>query len=90
LTLGIKPIFALYTSEFAVASRRIFVKTGFIAVRTFEMNPKQVESAHVNQTVLSRLLGYGTIAIKGAGGAVEMFHNVGRPLKFLEEIQKLL
>ena len=61
LTLFIAPLVARATSEFAVTNRRVIIKVGLVSRRTVELNLEKVESIGVEQTVLGRMLGYGTI-----------------------------
>jgi uncharacterized membrane protein YdbT with pleckstrin-like domain len=42
------------TTEIVVTDRRVIVKRGLIRRSTMEMNLRQVESVHVQQTVLGR------------------------------------
>jgi uncharacterized membrane protein YdbT with pleckstrin-like domain len=89
LTLFIAPLIAYYTSEFAITSKRLIIKTGFISRNTFEMNLSKIESINVNQSILGRMLGYGTVVIMGTGSTREPFAAIRDPLtfrkKFLEQ-----
>ncbi len=88
-TLFIAPLIAYLTSEFAITNKRIIIKTGFISRNTFEMNLSKIESINVNQSILARILGYGTIVIMGTGSTREPFADIRDPLifrrKFLEQ-----
>lgn len=88
-TLFIAPLIDYLTSEFAVTNKRIIIKTGFISRNTFEMNHSKIESINVNQSILARILGYGTIIIMGTGSTREPFAAIRDPLtfrkKFLEQ-----
>jgi uncharacterized membrane protein YdbT with pleckstrin-like domain len=89
LTLFIAPLITYYTSEFAITNKRLIIKTGFISRNTFEMNLSKIESINVNQSILARILGYGTIVIMGTGSTREPFDRIADPLtfrkKFLEQ-----
>jgi uncharacterized membrane protein YdbT with pleckstrin-like domain len=76
-------------SEFVITNRRIIIKTGFIARETFEMNLSKIESVNVDQSVLGRILNYGSITIIGSGGTRETFHKISRPLAFRKAFQEL-
>jgi uncharacterized membrane protein YdbT with pleckstrin-like domain len=88
-TLFLAPLVSYLTSEFAVTNKRIIIKTGFISRNTFEMNHSKIESINVNQSILGRILGYGTIVIMGTGSTREPFDRIRDPLafrrKFLEQ-----
>lgn len=91
LVLALGPLIyahILYTSsEFAVTDRRVVIKVGFIQRRTLETLLGKVEAIEVNQGVLGRMLGYGTIVVTGTGGTREMFQNIAAPLEFRRQVQ---
>jgi uncharacterized membrane protein YdbT with pleckstrin-like domain len=70
------------TTELAVTDQRVIYKTGLLARHTLEMNRAKVESVTVDQTMLGRLFGYGTVTVRGIGSALEPIHNIGDPLSF--------
>ena len=82
LTLFIAPLIAYWTSEFAVTNKRLMIKTGFISRNTFEMNHSKIESINVIQSILGRILGYGTIIIMGTGSTREPFAAIRDPMTF--------
>jgi uncharacterized membrane protein YdbT with pleckstrin-like domain len=69
-----------WTTELAVTDRRVIYKTGFIRRHTVEMNMGKVETVVVNQSILGRLLDYGTIHVKGTGQSIENLRWIARPL----------
>jgi|SRR5215467_1334852 uncharacterized membrane protein YdbT with pleckstrin-like domain len=70
------------STELAITDRRVIYKTGLISRHTIEMNRRQVESVDVDQTILGRMLGYGTIIIRGTGGSLEPMRRIDSPLTF--------
>jgi membrane protein YdbS with pleckstrin-like domain len=70
------------TTELAVTDQRVIYKTGLIARHTLEMNRAKVESVTVDQTLLGRLFGYGTVTVRGIGSALEPIRNITDPLTF--------
>jgi uncharacterized membrane protein YdbT with pleckstrin-like domain len=74
------------TTELAVTDRRVIYKTGLIARHTIEMNRRQVESVDVDQRILGRIIGYGTIIVRGTGGNLEPMQNIDNPLTFRTHI----
>ena len=70
------------TTELAVTDQRVIHKTGLIARHTLEMNRARVESVTVDQTLLGRIFGYGTVTVRGVGSAFEPIRNIGDPLTF--------
>jgi uncharacterized membrane protein YdbT with pleckstrin-like domain len=89
LTLFILPIIDLYTDEFAITNKRVIIKTGLISRKTFEMNHSKIESVNVDQAILGRILGYGTVRIVGSGGSKEEFSKINKPLEFRKKFQEL-
>ena len=75
------------TSEFAVTNKRVLVKIGFYKRHTLELLLSRLETIGVEQGLLARLLGYGTIVVTGTGGTSEPFANISRPLEFRRQVQ---
>lgn len=88
-TLFISPAIDRYTDEFAITNKRVIIKTGLISRKTFEMNHSKIESVNVDQSILGRILGYGTIGIVGSGGTREVFPNIKNPLAFRKKFQEM-
>lgn len=88
-TLTIYAWMKRWLSEFVITNRRIVIKTGFVARRTFEMNLSKIETVNVDQTVMGRILNFGSITIIGTGGTKETFHNIARPMLFRKAFQEL-
>ena len=89
-TLGLLPLIEYWTSEFAITNKRVIVKEGLIYRDTLELNLQRVESVSVDQSLMGRMLGYGTITIIGTGGTREMFHRIAHPLEFRKAVQEQL
>ena len=88
-TLFIAPLIDRYSDEFAITNKRVIIKTGLISRKTFEMNLSKIESVNVDQSILGRMLGYGTIRIVGSGGTKEAFPNIQKPLEFRRKFQEM-
>ena len=67
-------------TEIVVTDRRVIYKRGFITRRTVEMNISKVETVDVEQGIAGRLLGYGTVLIRGTGEGLEPLRHVEAPL----------
>lgn len=76
------------TSEFAVTNKRVIVKVGLLRRRTLELLLQKVETVGVDQPILGRLLGFGTIVVTGTGGTKEPFANIADPLEFRRQVQE--
>jgi uncharacterized membrane protein YdbT with pleckstrin-like domain len=70
------------TTELAVTDQRVIYKTGLLARHTLEMNRTKVESVAVDQTLLGRIFGYGTVIVRGTGSTFEPIRNIADPLTF--------
>ncbi len=68
------------TTEIAVTNFRVIQKRGLIRRVTGEMNMDKVESVLVDQTIVGRILNYGTIAVRGTGSGIEGLQHIARPL----------
>ncbi len=74
-------------TEMAVTNKRIIIKVGFLTKRTIELFLAKVESVGVEQTLFGRMLGYGSITVRGTGGTNEPFSHVANPLEFRRQVQ---
>jgi len=84
---SVVPAFVQWIStELAVTDRRVIYKSGLLARHTLEMNRSKVESVDVDQSLLGRLLGFGTITVRGTGGSLEPIRMIGDPLTFRSHI----
>jgi len=76
------------TSEFVITNKRVIVKVGLIRRKTLEMNLQKIESVNVEQGIMARILGYGTVTIVGTGGTKESFSDIRKPLVFRKKFQE--
>ncbi len=76
------------TTEMAVTTRRVVIKTGLASRRTIEMLLNKVETIEVSEPGFGRMLGYGSITMIGTGGTSEQFHKMTKPLLFRNEVQQ--
>jgi uncharacterized membrane protein YdbT with pleckstrin-like domain len=74
-------------TEMAVTNKRVIIKVGFLTKRTVELFMSKVESVGVEQTLFGRMMGYGSIAVRGTGGTNEPFDHVANPLEFRHQVQ---
>lgn len=71
----------------ALTNKRVIVKTGLASRRTVELLLSRIESVVVEEPALGRVLGYGTVIIRGTGGTPETFEKIYHPLQFREQVQ---
>jgi uncharacterized membrane protein YdbT with pleckstrin-like domain len=80
LILVVPPFLKRLGTEIAITDRRIIYKTGLVERHTVEISMDKVESVDVDQSVLGRIFGYGTVTVRGTGEAAEPLRNVAAPI----------
>ena len=86
LSTGLRAFIRRATTELAVTDHRVIYKSGLLSRHTIEMNRDKVESVDVDQSLLGRIFGYGTVVVRGTGGCLEPIRNIGDPLTFRSHI----
>ena len=88
--LGLVPLVIgwinIRTTELAVTERRVIAKFGLIRRDTIEIKVERIESVQVNQSVLGRLLNFGTIVFSGAGTPQLTVPDIAEPLEFRKAV----
>jgi len=74
------------TAEFVVTNRRVFLQRGILRRQSVEVLLGKVESIIVDQTLLGRLLDYGSIYPGGAGGTRQPFTLIANPMAFRQRV----
>lgn len=83
----LSPFSTYFLSQYVLTNKRIMIRHGFIARRSYEMLLNKVESIQVEQTLADRLIwGSGTLIITGTGGTKEAFPNVGGAIQFQKHL----
>ncbi|MGD0492044.1 MAG: PH domain-containing protein [Steroidobacteraceae bacterium] len=88
--LFIPPWIRSASSEFAITNKRVLIKVGLVRRHSLELLLQKVEGIGVDQSVLGRILGYGTITVSGVGGTKESFRMISNPLEFRRQVQASL
>jgi len=88
IATGIGSFINYSTSEFGITNKRVMVKVGFIRRNSLEVLLNKVEGIQVNQGILGRILGYGSIIVSGTGGTKDPFHKISAPLEFRRKAQE--
>ena len=73
-------------TEMAVTNKRLVVKIGVLNRRTYEILLSKVESIHVEEGLLGRMLGYGSVVVRGTGGTPEPFYRIAHPLELRRQV----
>lgn len=87
LLLAIPPAVKYLSSEFAVTNKRVLSKTGFVERESDETLLSKVEAVSIDQGILGRMLGFGTVTITGSGGTEDAFPRIAEPLEFRRQVQ---
>jgi uncharacterized membrane protein YdbT with pleckstrin-like domain len=88
IAAGIHPFVKYITSEFGITNKRIIVKVGFIRRKSLEILLNKVEGIQVNQGVLGRIMGFGSITVTGTGGTKDPFRTIRAPFEFRKKAQE--
>jgi len=88
IVTGIASFINYKTSEFGITNKRVIVKVGFIRRNSIEVLLNKVEGIQVNQGILGRILGFGSITVSGTGGTKDPFHKIDAPLEFRKRAQE--
>lgn len=75
-------------TEMAVTNKRVLIKTGMASRRTLDVMLSKVESIGVEETFLGRILGYGSVVVRGTGGTPESFVLIANPQQFRHSVQE--
>jgi uncharacterized membrane protein YdbT with pleckstrin-like domain len=86
LSLAAKEWLQRWITEIAVTDHRVIYKTGLIRRHTAEMNMDKVESVVVDQSIIGRLLGYGSVHVRGTGEGLEHLHYISSPISLRNTI----
>jgi uncharacterized membrane protein YdbT with pleckstrin-like domain len=90
LILFLPPWIKASSSEFAITNKRVLIKVGLIRRHSLALLLQKVEGVGVDQGILGRILGYGTITVAGVGGTKEAFRMISNPLEFWRQVQPSL
>jgi len=86
VALGAIQVFFTYirqiSTELVITNQRVIAKHGFVATTSYELMMTKVEGATIDQSVMGRMLGYGTLMIKGTGGGISPIDHVAEPYRF--------
>jgi uncharacterized membrane protein YdbT with pleckstrin-like domain len=76
-----------WTTEIGVTSHRFVEKYGLLSMRTNEIALPNIEGVRVNQSMLGRIFGYGTVRIEGTGVDSVTTPTMADPVGFVRAIQ---
>ena len=77
-----------FATEVAISNRRVLIKTGLLSRRSIEVLLPKVESIGVDESFLGRILGYGSVIVRGTGGTFERFDKIAHPNELRRQVQQ--
>ena len=78
------------STQYVVTNKRLCVRTGVMRVTTLETVLNKVGTIGVEQDLAGRVLGYGTVIIKGLGGGVEALPRIADPYRLRRMVHTAL
>ena len=78
-----------WTTKRALTNTRYIQKTGWIARNTEEIGINKIEEVDLKQSVLGRILDYGSISISGTGSGNILLKKIDSPLTFQKHLNNL-
>lgn len=94
LTFGVTWLWALFVFfdlkgiERAVTSKRVIQKRGVISRKTDEMKLTSIETVEIQQGILDRIFGAGTIKVTGRGISDVLMKNLENPMQVKKTIEE--
>lgn len=80
---------ALYrASEFVLTDRRVLAVRGVVRRESVAFVLSKVEAVRVSVSGLGRVLGFGTVEVRGTGGTRELFLGLAEPAEFARRVME--
>jgi hypothetical protein len=76
-----------YALEIAVTSDRFVKKAGLISIKTEEVSLDKIEEVVVEESILGRIFGYGSLKVHGTGAGAIQVSLVRDPVQLRRQIQ---
>jgi uncharacterized membrane protein YdbT with pleckstrin-like domain len=76
-------------TELGVTNKRVILKRGVIGRQTEEMKVTSIETVEIDQGVLGRIFGYGTVKVTGRGISDVVFRGVDDPMAVKRRIESV-
>jgi len=89
-------LFQQFTTTLMITSERIIARFGLISIRQIEIKHAQFENLEIKQSLLGKILGFGTLKIrgtrgkKGVGGIKIKVSNVTSPKQFEKRLMRII
>lgn len=80
----------LLSLEVGVTNQRVILKWGLFHRNVVDTYLSKIEGVDVHQTLLGRILGYGSICVRGTGGKSSPCPGVANPEEFRREVHEAI
>jgi uncharacterized membrane protein YdbT with pleckstrin-like domain len=75
-------------SEVTLTSKRLIYRTGLLSRASGELPLENVDALFIQEPLLGRLFGFGTVAVSSVGGAQFPFRYIGQPQMLHSMLQR--
>ncbi len=89
IIIFLKMMINKWTTERALTNTRYIQKIGWIARSTEEISISKIEEVVLKQSIIGRLLGYGSVSISGTGSGHIFLKSIDLPLSFQKNLNDL-
>ncbi len=79
-----------WTTSIGITNQRVLFKKGLIAIELNGMPLSKIENIDSQQSIMGRILNFGTVTIKGSGSTPIRLHDIAKPMSFRNELAALL
>ena len=76
------------TTEFGLTDKRLVIKSGWVTTNVEEMPLGKVEAIRVEQGIVGKLFGFGSLVAVGSGGTQRTYENIADPFGFYKRVQQ--
>lgn len=76
-------------TEHGVTNKRVIFKTGIISRKSEEMKLASIETVEIDQGIIGRMLGYGSVKVTGRGTSDVLFRLVDDPMAVKRAIESI-
>ena len=76
-------------TEMGVTNKRVILKTGIVSRHSEEMKISSIETVEIEQGILGRLLGFGTVKVTGKGISDLVFTRINDPMDVKRRIESI-
>ena len=77
-------------TEMGITDSRIIAKFGFIRRDVIELPLTKVESVVVDQSIMERIMGSGSVAVRGTGAAMAPVRFIDKPIEFRNKLNEAI